>query len=79
MIDDCSFVKFIFYDHGTGIPAHIINKVTSPFFTTKPKGKGTGLGLSISNEIIIEHGGKHKIDSVGRELTKIIITLSVLK
>lgn len=79
MIDDCPFVKVIFYDHGTGIPAHTINKVMSPFFTTKPKGKGTGLGLSISNEIIIEHGGKLKIDSAEGKFTKVIITLPALK
>lgn len=71
------YVKITFYDHGTGIPAHIKDKITNPFFTTKPPGEGTGLGLSISHNIIIDHNGKLTIDSVDGEYTKVIITLPV--
>lgn len=48
-------------DTGEGIKPEIINKVTEPFFTTKPVGKGTGLGLSVSQGIINEHGGSMHI------------------
>jgi two-component system, NtrC family, sensor kinase len=44
-------------DSGPGIPEKYINKLFSPFFTTKQEGKGTGLGLLISRGIIKDHGG----------------------
>lgn len=46
-------------DTGEGIPDEIINKLFTPFFTTKSK--GTGLGLFISHKIIEEHAGALKI------------------
>ncbi|MGX7951547.1 response regulator [Tsuneonella sp. HG249] len=45
-------------DHGTGIPDEIVEKVTEPFFTTKPAGKGTGLGLSMVAGFVEQSGGK---------------------
>ncbi len=50
-------------DTGPGIPEEILDKIFSPFFTTKPVGKGTGLGLNISYNIIQKHGGEIKVFS----------------
>lgn len=50
-------------DSGNGIPSHVLEKIMTPFFTTKKVGKGTGLGLSISRGIIEEHNGKLYYDS----------------
>ncbi|OUR96540.1 hypothetical protein A9Q84_09330 [Halobacteriovorax marinus] len=44
-------------DSGTGIPSSMVEKIFTPFFTTKEKGKGTGLGLSISKSIMKEMKG----------------------
>lgn len=74
-MNNCPYVKVVFYDRGTGIPASILDKVMNPFFTTKPRGKGTGLGLSISHGVISEHGGKLLIDSVEGEFTKVTVIL----
>jgi PAS domain S-box-containing protein len=74
-IKNYPYVRITFYDHGTGIPDHLRDKVIDPFFSTKPKGIGTGLGLSISHGIINDHGGNLKIDSVEGKFTKIIIEL----
>jgi C4-dicarboxylate-specific signal transduction histidine kinase len=49
-------------DSGKGIPPEVVNKMMSPFFTTKPVGKGTGLGLSISSSILKSHGGEFWYD-----------------
>lgn len=45
-------------DNGGGISPENLNKIFSPFFTTKPVGKGTGLGLSVCYGIIDSMGGK---------------------
>ena len=44
-------------DTGSGIPAHVLERVFDPYFSTKPVGQGTGLGLAISRSIIAAHGG----------------------
>jgi len=45
-------------DSGLGMPESVIEKLFTPFFTTKAEGKGTGLGLSICHQIVTEkHGG----------------------
>lgn len=50
-------------DHGPGIPADILPRVTEALFTTKGSG-GTGLGLSICKEIVeIEHRGVMRLDN----------------
>ncbi|MCF6148211.1 MAG: PAS domain-containing protein [Candidatus Kuenenia sp.] len=67
--------QIIFYDHGCGIPADSIEKVMTPFYTTKPCNKGPGLGLSLSEKIITAHGGTMEIDSVEGKFTKVKITL----
>jgi signal transduction histidine kinase len=45
-------------DTGTGIPAHVRDRVFEPFFTTKGVGQGTGQGLAIAHKVVTEmHGG----------------------
>lgn len=46
-------------DTGPGIPAHLMDRIFDPGFTTKGVGVGTGLGLSISKKIIEQsHSGR---------------------
>ena len=42
-------------DTGQGIPPQILEKIFTPFFTTKAQ--GTGLGLAISHKLIEQQGG----------------------
>ena len=44
-----------FADDGPGIPASILEKMFTPFLTSKTK--GTGLGLAIAHKIVEAHGG----------------------
>jgi two-component system C4-dicarboxylate transport sensor histidine kinase DctB len=52
-------------DNGGGIDPKIMDKLFSPYFTTKEVGKGLGLGLSISYEIIQEYNGKISAKNIG--------------
>jgi len=72
-----AYVRLSFRDRGVGIPEDIIDKVTNPFFTTKPRGSGTGLGLSISHNIIQNHGGRLAIESAEGKYTAVTIDLPV--
>jgi PAS domain S-box-containing protein len=50
-------------DTGTGMSAETLAKLSTPFFTTKPRGQGTGLGLYISYGIISRHKGRIGVES----------------
>lgn len=50
-------------DNGCGISPENLQKVFSPFFTTKPVGKGMGLGLSVCYGIITNMGGAMQVTS----------------
>lgn len=49
-------------DSGTGLSPQIVEKIFTPFFTTKEIGYGTGLGLSISKKIVEHHNGNLTYD-----------------
>ena len=61
------YVRIEVRDTGIGIPKENVEKISDPFFTTKPMGQGTGLGLATVYGIIRQTGGFISVDSeVGR-------------
>ena len=56
-------VIFNVIDTGTGIPEENMEKLYTPFFTTKGLGKGTGLGLATTYGIVKMHKGKIEVES----------------
>lgn len=68
------------HDTGIGIPPENMEKVFTPFFTTKELGKGTGLGLPLIYGIVKMHKGKIDLQSNsdpnnGQTGTSFIITI----
>lgn len=66
---DSAAVRIAVADTGAGIPADQLERVFTPFWSTKPQ--GTGLGLSLVSRIVREHEGVLRIDSqegVGTEV-----------
>ncbi|MBI5875724.1 MAG: PAS domain-containing sensor histidine kinase, partial [Deltaproteobacteria bacterium] len=62
-------------DNGCGISKHDMEKLFTPFFTTKAK--GSGLGLALSFRIIKEHGGFFRIESDKGKGTVVSIFLPI--
>ena len=58
---DAQFVEVSLLDQGQGISVDEIEKIFTPFYTTKPQ--GLGIGLSLSRSIIEAHGGHLWADS----------------
>jgi signal transduction histidine kinase len=62
-------------DDGPGIPEDIVDRIFTPFFTTKPFGEGTGLGLDLAWRIVVEkHHGNLRVESKPGD-TRFIILL----
>ena len=70
-----SHVVISVIDKGTGMPAHVRERVFEPFFTTKDAGKGTGLGLSMVYGFVTQSGGHVEIDSAPGNGTTIRLRL----
>ncbi len=68
-------VEVAFADTGVGIPPEKLEKIWTPFFTTKTK--GTGLGLAIARKIVETHGGRLNVRSVPGEGSTFTIHLPV--
>ncbi len=58
---DETTISVIVSDSGPGMPDDVVDKIFTPFFTTKSG--GTGLGLSITQHIINEHKGGIECES----------------
>ncbi len=63
--DNKGGVEVLVKDTGSGVAQENLEKLFTPFFTTKPDGKGTGLGLSISLGIIKDHHGEIDVVETG--------------
>ena len=57
------YVRISVKDSGCGMDSEQLDKLFTPFYTTKDVGKGTGLGLSASLGVVEEHGGRIDVES----------------
>jgi two-component system nitrogen regulation sensor histidine kinase GlnL len=62
-------------DSGPGVPPEVMDKMFSPFFTTKPQ--GSGLGLAIVRKIVDAHDGRIDVSARPQRGTSFRITLPV--
>ncbi len=61
-----SFVELAVHDTGPGITHENLDRLFTPFFTTKDFGEGTGLGLAVVHGLMHEHGGHVGVESAPR-------------
>jgi signal transduction histidine kinase len=69
------FVQVEISDTGIGIPEEELDKIFTPFFTTRAK--GSGLGLAITHQIIQEHEGTIDVRSAVHKGTTFSINLPI--
>jgi len=62
-------------DNGPGMPADVLDKIFSPFFTTKPQ--GSGLGLAIVRKIVDAHDGRIDVGVLDTGGTRFRVMLPV--
>ena len=66
-------------DTGTGISPEHVDRLFTPFFTTKQKGLGTGLGLSVTKSIVELHGGHIELVNAPGGGARVTVTLQAAK
>jgi signal transduction histidine kinase len=47
-------------DQGPGVPAEIVDKIFTAYFTTKKD--GNGIGLAVAQQVVRAHGGRISIE-----------------
>ena len=62
-------------DDGPGVPPDVLERIFSPFFTTKPQ--GSGLGLAIVRKIVDAHDGRIDVSAKVGAGTQFRVTLPV--
>jgi len=60
-------------DTGPGIPAEALGRIFDPFYSTKER--GTGLGLAFAQQVVGEHGGTIRCESVVGRGTRFTVRL----
>jgi PAS domain S-box-containing protein len=68
-------MEITFADTGIGMTKEIMEKIWTPFFTTKAK--GMGLGLAICKRIIEAHGGSISVESTVGKGTTFTVTIPI--
>ena len=66
-------VQVCIHDSGRGIAPEILDRLTTPFFTTRKK--GTGLGLAVSHHWITRHRGSLRFTSEPGQGTSVYVNL----
>jgi two-component system, NtrC family, sensor kinase len=70
-------LKIVVQDTGCGIPPENLDKIFTPFFSTKKEVKGVGLGLSVVYGIIQGLKGKIEVESKVGEGTTFTVRLPI--
>ena len=73
------WVEVTIRDDGPGIASDDLPCIFDPFFTTKGTPGGMGLGLTIARDLVAEHGGGLRVESDGRQGTRVVIHLPAFR
>jgi signal transduction histidine kinase len=71
------FLQVSFKDTGVGISKENMEKISTPFFTTRAK--GMGMGLAICKKFVESHGGSIQVESEAGRGTTFTVKLPFLQ
>lgn len=74
-ITDQNYIEIGVSDTGMGIKQEHWDKLFTPFFTTKAR--GTGLGLAIVSQVVDNHNGSLRFESIPGQGTRFFLRLAV--
>ncbi len=74
---DGKSIEITVKDTGCGIPGEILDKIFTPFFSTKPPGQGTGMGLALCRGIIERLEGSISVTSEVGKCTAFTVRLPI--
>jgi two-component system, NtrC family, nitrogen regulation sensor histidine kinase GlnL len=57
------WVSIAVTDNGPGIPSNALERIFTPFFSTKKKENAAGLGLTVARGFVQQHGGVIRLSS----------------
>lgn len=69
------FWRWRIQDRGPGMTALQLNRISEPFFTTKPPGKGMGLGVFLAQNVVNRLGGSIQFESTTGQGTCVTVLL----
>jgi signal transduction histidine kinase len=72
---DGRFLVLDVSDNGKGIPEDQLQRIFTPFFTTKDPGQGMGLGLAITHQVVDMAGGTIRVQSAVGQGTTFVVHL----
>jgi PAS domain S-box-containing protein len=73
----CGRVLVRIADTGCGMSPAVVERLFTPFFTTKPAGLGTGLGLAICHRILTSLGGDIRLRTEEGKGTEFTVALAI--
>lgn len=76
---DQGHIEIAVEDTGVGISPTRQKEIFEPFVSSKPAGQGTGLGLYIAAQIVREHGGRIKVQSIEGQGSTLTVILPAAK
>lgn len=63
----------VFHDNGCGMPPQVVERIFTPYYTTKKS--GTGLGLAVAQRVVTAHRGRISVSSTADQGTEFTIAL----
>jgi signal transduction histidine kinase len=65
--------EIVIRDTGRGMPADVLRRIGTPFFTTRDH--GTGLGVVLARSVVAQHGGSLRYESEPGKGTRVRVAL----